>query len=319
MRFLEMGLAFAVIGFVVANVAISLLTVAVWRVLRRSELRAGPLFALRMSPALGSAVLVLAVILPAYWFFEPRETSERAGPALAVFAVMAGALLVMGLRRGAKSWSDTRRLERAWTSIAARSTTLPLPIPAYRLPTAAPLAALVGLFRPRLFVSGPFLDSLLANERRAVLDHEAAHVHALDNLKRTAMRLAPDGLAFLAAGREIEAAWAMAAEEEADDRAAGPDGARSLDLAGALIKASRLSPAPCGPVVAFCDESNIVRRVRRLLADRPAPREPAPRLLHRLVFALAALTAVGILAGPGLHAAYTFSEATIRLLNYGAW
>lgn len=314
-----MGFAFAVIGFVVANLAISLLTVAIWRALRRSKLRADALFALRMFPALGSAILVVAVVLPAYWFFEPRGTSERPGPALVVFVLVAGALLVTGLRRAVGSWLHTRRLERAWASVAVRATTLPTPIRAYRVATGAPLAALVGTFRPRLFISGPFLDSLLENERQAVLEHEAAHLHALDNLKRTAMRLAPDGLSFLPAAREIEAAWTAAAEEEADDRAAGPDRSRSLDLAGALIKASRLPPAPCGPVSNFCDESTIVRRVKRLLDDTPARREPPPRPVRRLVWTLVSLAALGVLAAPGLRAVYVLTEAAVGVLNYGAW
>jgi hypothetical protein len=69
---------------------------------------------------------------------------------------------------------------------------------------------------------------------------------SLDNLKRTVMRLAPDWLFLSSAGGEIESAWAVAAEEAADDHAAGPDRSGSLDLAGALLKASRLTLTSSG-------------------------------------------------------------------------
>jgi beta-lactamase regulating signal transducer with metallopeptidase domain len=314
-----MAFAFAAVGFVVANAAISLSIVVAWRWLRRLELRSNTLFALRLVPAVGSAVLVLAVILPAFWSFEPRGTSERAGPALAAVVVAAGALIVAAARRAVRGWLDTRRVERAWTATGVKSTGLPFPVLVYRVPGNTPLAALIGSLRPRLFLSGPFIEGLLAGERQAVLDHEAAHLRNLDNLKRTAMRLAPDWLSLGATGREIESAWAVAAEEEADDHAAAGDRARSLDLAGALIKASRLAPVRCAAASGFCEETAVVRRVARLLADRPARRVRSARRTPRLVLAVALVCTTAVLAGPALRAAYTVTESAVRLLDYGAW
>ena len=319
MRFIEMGLAFAVIGFVAANAVLSALTALLWSWMRRLPLRADALFLLRMLPALGSAAFVLGVIVPAYLLFEPRQTSERVGPALVVVALVASALLAAGMWRALSGWLDARRMERTWRSASVPTTTPSMPVRVFRVRTLMPLAALVGVFRPRLFVSGQFLDSLAENERQAVLDHEAAHLEALDNLKRTAVKLAPDWLSFTAAGRGIEAAWIMATEEEADDRAAGPDGARALDVASALIKASRLAPVHCASVSSFCEESSIVRRVARLLDDRPARPERVSRRTPRLLLALAVLTAVAFFAGPGLRAVYTLSEATVKIFNYGTW
>jgi Zn-dependent protease with chaperone function len=314
-----MAFAFAAVGFVGANAAFSLLIALVWRSMRRTGWSSNTLFVIRMLPAAGSAVLVLAVILPSFWSFEPRGTSEQAGPAVVVFAGAAGALIIAAARRALRSWLATRRMERAWRRTAVRATSLAFPVHAYRVPSNAPLAALVGVLRPRLFLSAPFLDGLLPGERQVVLDHEAAHLRKLDNLKRTVMRLAPDGLALSAIGREIEAAWAIAAEEEADDRAAGIDRARSLDLASALIKASRLAPVHCVSASNFCEEAAIVRRVARLLDDGPARREPPPRRAPRLVLAVALLCVGAVLTGPALRAAYTLTESAVRLLDYGAW
>lgn len=315
MRYLEMALGFAAVGFVLANAAISLLTVLVWRAVRRSRLRAGSLLLMRLLPSIASASLLFGVILPAFFSFEPRATSERAGPALLVFVVAAGALVASGLGRAGVSWLRTRRLERVWRAASVRGAYPGVRVRAYRVPSELPLAALVGVFRPRLFVSDSFLDALTAEERQAVLDHEAGHLRSLDNLKRTLMKLAPDWLAFSSAGREIEAAWAIAAEEDADDHAAGPDRAHSLDLGSALLKASRLAPMPSAFASSFCDGAPIARRVERLLIDPPERRGPRLSRAPRLAWMLAMLAAAAFLAAPTLQTAYTLTEAAVRLLR----
>jgi Zn-dependent protease with chaperone function len=315
MRYLEMGFTFASIGFIVANTVLSVLIVLAWRVTRSSLRRSTHLFLYRMLPAIGSAAVVLGVILPAYWSFEPRETGESAGPALFAVALFAAALAGAGLYRAIVSWRTTRRLERAWTSVAIGTTDLGIAARTYRVPSDLPLAALVGVFRPRLFVSDRFLDELSAGERQAVVDHEAAHISAFDNLKRTVMSLAPDWVSFTAAGRQIESAWAFAAEEEADDRAAGSDRARALDLAAALLKAVRLAPMRCAHVSNFCDGATIARRVERLLEDSPGREQPSRSFVPRVAWVLAILVAAGLLASPALHAAYSLTEAASQLLQ----
>ena len=315
MRYLELGLAFAAFGFVVANAALSLLTICFWRAARPTGLRAGSLFFLRMLPAAGSASLVLGLLLPAFLVFEPPRTAERAGPALVAFVLIAGALVAAGLRRTSLSWRGTRRLERQWKDAAVGGVSLGIPVRAFHVSSDQPLAALVGVVRPRLFVSGRFLEALTEGERDAVIEHEAGHLRSLDNLKRSAMKLAPDWLSFSSTGREIETAWAIAAEEEADDHAAGPDRSRSLDLASALLKASRLTPACFATVSSFCDESTIARRVARLLADAPVRPDPPRSLAPRVAWTLALLGTAALLAAPASRAAYTMTEAVIRLVQ----
>jgi len=178
-----------------------------------------------------------------------------------------------------------------------------------------PLASLVGIVRPRLFVSDRLLEILTAEERQAVVDHEAGHLRSLDNLKRTAMRFAPDWLALTPVGRELERAWEMAAEEDADDHAAGPDRARSLDLAGALVKAVRMTPVPCMPVSNFCEQATVSRRLTRLLTDSPAIPRRTKSVWPRVAGVLAASGTATLLSGPALKAVYSMTEAAIRLLQ----
>src|ERR1019366_10566357 len=103
------------------------------------------------------------------------------------------------------------------------------------------LMALVGVLRPRLFVARRLLDALTAEELAASVAHEAGHRRAWDNLKRLAMRAAPDLLAITGIARGIERRWASASDHAADRRAAG-DGPTRCALASALVKVARLTP-----------------------------------------------------------------------------
>ena len=315
MRYLAMGLASSAVGFVVANSVISFLVVLLWRALRPRPRRAGSLFVLRMLPAIGSIAVVWGLVVPAFWAFEPRATKEDPGSALYMFVILACALVVAGLYRASASWFKTRRLERMWQAAAAGSPIPGSPVAAYRVASAMPFAALVGVLRPRLYVADEFVDALEPGERQAVMAHETGHLVSLDNLKRAVMKLAPDWLPFFPAGREIEAAWAIAAEEDADDHAAGPSGARSLDVAGALLKAARWAPVSCGVASNFCEGPTIARRVARLLNGAPERRAPRRSFASRFAFALAILSAAALFAAPALRAAYTLTEAGIRLLQ----
>ena len=310
-----MALAFAAVGFVTGNAAVSLLTFLLWRSGWPRPRRAGALFLMRMAPAIGSVGLVLGIVLPAFWAFEPRGTTEAAGSTLIVFMLLAAALVGLGLHRAARSWLETRRLERAWKAAATARGAAGLPLRGYRVSSSLPFAALVGVFRPRLFVSGPFLDSLSPGERRAVMDHEAGHLRSFDNLKRTVMKLSPDWLSLTPVSRDIEAAWAIAAEEAADDHAAGFGRACSLDLASALLKAARAMPLRCAPVSNFCDGATIARRVARLLQDRSEGPGLARRAGPGFVWVLVLAGAGALLAVPALEAAYAVTEAAVRLLQ----
>ena len=315
MSFLGMGLAFAAIGFITANTVTSLLVVLLWRTARQHRRSSGSLFRLRMLPTLVSMTLVAGLLLPAYVVFEPRGTTEKPGPTVVALIVLAAAMVLAGAYRGAMSWLDTWRLERTWRAASRGRIRLGLPVRAYRIPSELPLAALVGVVRPRLFVSGRFFDALSEDERHAVLEHEAGHLRSLDNLKRTAMKLAPDWLALSPVGQEIEAAWAVAAEEEADDHAAGPGRARSLDLAGALLKAVRLTPLRPAPASNFYDGATVSRRVARLLADVPGAVREGRSPVPRYVWALGLVLLAGLFVGPALRTAYDVTEAALRLLR----
>jgi Zn-dependent protease with chaperone function len=311
MTYLGMGLVFAAIAFVLVNIALSILTLAVWK-LGRSRLRSpGALFALRMLPSVGALAAAVGLALPAYLSFEPLRSAERASAPLLAIVAIAVALIAAGLVRAAGSWLETRRVERSWRSVAEpRSFS---GIEAYDVPTALPFAAVVGVVRPRLYVSGILMASLNEDERRALLAHEAGHRRSLDNLKRGLFRFAPDALASTRVAREIEAAWSTAAEESADDYASGGDPEGRLAVAGALLAASRLAPIRLARVSNFCDDHTIAHRVARLLDDRPD--QATPRAAFRWL-SLGGLVGAAALAGSAaLPLAYAATETIIRRLQ----
>jgi Zn-dependent protease with chaperone function len=153
---------------------------------------------------------------------------------------------------------------------AARPLALPsISMPAFAVDTDAPVMALVGVLRPRLLITQPVLDALTDEELRAAAAHELGHQRAFDNLKRLAMRAAPDLLSLTRAARALERRWAVASEHAADRGAGDGDRARCA-LASALVKVARLTPpvTPIGePISALVDGGDITSRVRRLLDD----------------------------------------------------
>lgn len=315
MSYLVMGLAFAAIGFLAATTAFSALAVVLWRMLGRSMRRPGALLLLRLLPAAGAALAVAGVAIPAYLRFEPHGTGERPGPWLVAIVLVAVALAASGLFRVFASWRMTRRLERTWLRVGRPTACDDLAARVYLVPSDLPFAGLVGVVRPRLYVSDRFFEALSAEERRAVLRHEAGHLLSADNLKRALIRLAPDWLALTSIGDEIETAWAAAAEEAADDHAAGADAAGGLAVAGALLKASRLFPLRLATVSNFCDGATIARRVGRLLEERPVPSGPAPRRVAPELVVAAASLALLAAAASALPAAYEALESVVRLLR----
>ncbi len=257
----------------------SLVSVAVWSMLKRraaswpGKVRSDVLCALKVWPFAAAATFVFAFVLPSFVTFEPRASTESVGPKLTVVALLAAAGLIAGMTRIFASWWRTRRLIAAWLKDSHSVSIGGFDIPAHRIEHEFPVLAVVGVFRPRVFVAEKVLAELEAGELRASISHELGHIAAHDNLKRLAMRLCGDLLVF-PFGRSLDRAWAEAAESAADESAA--IGTTSLDLASALIKIGRLAPEGCSyklPAGAYLlepDDASLASRVKALLsmADR---------------------------------------------------
>ena len=108
-------------------------------------------------------------------------------------------------------------------------------VPVFRTGKDAPSLTVAGVREPKVLVSEAAIAALTPPELRTALKHEIAHAQSYDNLKKLLFRFSAfPGMAGL------ERAWSEQSELAADDAAVSCF-RDALDLAGALIKVSRLS------------------------------------------------------------------------------
>jgi hypothetical protein len=284
---------------------ISLATPAALRIAgqMRSSSAAGLLFFLRMLPAGLGAFIVAGLCVPSYLRLEPRTaTSEEVGLLCLGFSILGLALSVGSFIRGVRAIARSVQYLRHCQRIG-RKTDLPgEPSPVWLLEEPAALFAIAGITRPRLLISRQVMNVLSGDQLAAALQHEQAHWVSRDNLKRLLLTLAPDTLPFLSGFASLEHGWTRYMERAADDRAVGGDAGRSLSLATALVRVSRLGLAPrpsalVAPLLA--DDEDLAARVERLL--RPAPRaETHPSWMGCLVAGAALLLGAGLFTLPAL-------------------
>jgi Zn-dependent protease with chaperone function len=276
-------------AFVVVATAVVVLPLSRVRKLSEPAVRARRLVVLRLFPSLLASFLVAGVVLPAFLVLEPREGVEPVTAGLALFASFGALLLVGGPIRAFLSALSTRTLLARWDR-TARPIEIPgVTLPAFVVEEPFPIVTLAGWFRPRLLVARSVLSSCDAGELAAILAHEAGHHERFDSWVRLLLRGCPDLLALLPWADRVERAWAEAAEQDADERAARTGPSRATDLASALVKVARLAgarPSPALAHAALYRGENVAGRIARLL-DRDATGEK--RSASRRAFVLAGL------------------------------
>jgi hypothetical protein len=254
----------------------------------RARSAARVLFALRLLPAVLSAVVVAGFCIPSYLWLEPEVGAEEIGRLCVSAALAAAAMWCWALANGAAALARSARFTRA----CERS--------------GAPVLMLAGIFRPRLVLSPAVTGALTAEQLDAVLRHEYAHRQSHDNFRRLVLATTPRLPGF----RDLERAWARMSEWAADDESAAGDPVRSLSLASALVRVARLGrPASSATLaVSFCAEpGDLADRVERLL--HPRTYAPSRGRGHRRVLMLAGFAAVALLTqSSALEAAHRLLE-----------
>jgi Zn-dependent protease with chaperone function len=320
-----LGITVVLAAFLAANAFGSLLAALLWRASRgliarglTPTARADLLFALRAAPAALALVAVATLLAPAYFIHEPARTQEEVGFKLAALAIAAAAGLALAAWRAAASFAATRRVRRALMRRAE-----PLApggvcgVPVFRVEHQLPLVAVVGVFRPRMFVASQLFDALGADEIAAAVAHELGHVAARDNLKRTLMRACRDALLVAPWSLRLERAWAAEAESAADEFAARAGGrSQAISLASALVKIARLMPdtglaAMPGVALLVDGEANVAERVDRLLAFASSPATDLDPRAGRFIRRAAALTFLLISSSTILLATQTDASSTL--------
>ena len=317
--FLLHGTTLALAWFILLNVAISVVVAIVSvrqaSVPGTSTWYQSPAFclALRLSPALVSVLFVVVVFLPSYRRYEPREVVEGFEVSLTALAIVATAIIGSAVVRGATAWRRAAQRTADWMRAARPLALSGISMPAFAIDTDAPVMALVGVLRPRLLITQPVLDALTDEELSATVAHELGHRRAFDNLKRLAMRAAPDLLSATRVARALERRWAVASEHAADRGAGDGDLARCA-LAAALVKVARLTPPSTSigePISALVDGGDITSRVRRLLDDAPLT---SRRGIARWLAPAIALSTLTLTYTPILRTVHAITEILVNTL-----
>ena len=273
-----LGVTLVLAMLMTVNAVATALATAVWYLVRRSLMqctartRAEILFVLRIGPPIIAIIWIGAFMIPSYLVYEPYSTDEFVSLKLGTIAAISAVGVGCAVWRGIRSWLATRTLLQTWL---ANSTPIQLAgtdVPAFRLIHSFPIIAVVGTFRPRLFIAEHVLRSLTEEELAAAIAHEYGHMAAYDNFKRSMLRLSRAALLIIPCGRSLDRAWAEAAESAADEHAAQKSSAVALNLASALVRIARMIPAeerqvmPSSAYLVGGEETRGVKaRVRRLL------------------------------------------------------
>ncbi|CAN5631297.1 hypothetical protein BH10ACI3_BH10ACI3_28950 [soil metagenome] len=272
-----LGISLTLAFLLIVNMAVAIGASVLWRLLSSRirdmtvSTRAQIIFGLRILPVAAALVFVFAFLVPSYLMHEPESSGEVVSGKLGVIALISSLGVCFALYRVLETWLVTRRLSRNWLKNAVRFEVKGISVPVHRIQHQFPVIAVIGIFRPKMFVAEQVLKSLDDKEFTAAVAHEYGHLKAKDNFKRTVLRVCRDLLIF-PLGKGLDDAWAENAESVADEFAAGKGPSTALDLASALVKIARIVPPnafPAMPAGAFLIEdqnTDITARVRRLVS-----------------------------------------------------
>lgn len=256
--------------------------------------RANLLFLLRALPFFLASIAALGFALPAFLRFEPRSSNEILGWKLLSLAALGGLVTAAVLVRSLWIVRATQRAQKQWHSRSWVFEMSGVDVPVFCVDGPAPLLAVTGWLRPRIFVAQTVIEELSPAELFAAIAHELAHVSAWDNLKQLFLKTTAFRLV-----RHSDASWLNASEMAADEGALA-NGASALDLSSALVKVGGLSrQASAGNLIAVshllpanaqsCLEMR-VRHLRKLLESE----DQAPRSKSRSYWPVWAVAGVAL-------------------------
>jgi len=330
-----LGITLVLAMLLTVNAVATAAATGLWYLLRRPLLhcsartRAELLFVMRIGPPTISILWTIAFIIPSYLVYEPQSTDEFVSLKLGTLATISAVGVGYAIWRGIRSSWATRSLLKMWVANAVRIQLKDVTVPAYRLSHSFPIIAVVGTFRPRLFIAEQVLKILTKDELAAAIAHEYGHMAAHDNLKRSMLRASRAALLIIPCGRSLDRAWGEASESAADEHAAQKSSATALDLASALVRIARLIPSdqrhvmPSSAFLVGAEEARGVKtRVRRLLelsASDPSllgSRAPIFRVLPWLILILVVAVGLTIETRPHVLAAvHSLIEHVVVVLS----
>ena len=272
MRYWALLATLSLACFFLAHAAFGVVMIALAQCLHSMEMpprqAAFTFFALRIVPAVLAVVFVSTIAIPSFLRFEPAAANEEFSVPLLAFATLAAiAIGGVALRTISMLWR-THQIVQDWQRRAEPIDLVGVPIDAYRLEQSRPQMAIVGLFRPKLFISSGALELLEPEELQAAIAHEAAHHRAGDLWRQLTVRSLPDVLPGTKFFSGCERMFFRSVEESADEHGAQLSG-HAVELASALVKFGKYSSADPAPFGAYLvpqgHEAELAGRVTKLL------------------------------------------------------
>lgn len=329
-----LGISLVLAALLTINAGASLAAAACWSFIekplqkRSARTRAEVLFGMRAGPPAIALIAVALFLVPSYVAYEPFET-EIVSKKLALLATLSAIGVTFALWRALRSWLATRSLRQEWLSSAVQINLAGISIPSFSFANSFPIIAVVGTFRPRLFIAEHVLEILSEEELTAAIAHECGHLSAHDNFKRALLRACRDALMIVPSGRALDRAWAEAAECAADDHAAQQNAETALNLASALVKIAKMIPVGARasvPMAAFLvgieETRGVKARIQHLLeiaSDSCRRRSPNPTIARILPIAslgiLVVLAAILATKPQVLVTVHSMVESAVNLLS----
>ena len=299
--------------FSVLNALGTLMAWAAFETVRRRTAAAGrapgpqTLFAIRMLPLALASVFAFGIFLPVHWAAESREGTEYFGGMLYAVAGISVLLLVRSTTRIVSAMRACRALRRSWPAPAATMVE----------DGSMPGMSLAGIFRTKVMVGRPVLDTLSKDELEVAVAHEIAHQRSRDNLKRFAMFASADFFGFTGSARQLEQMWNVGVECDADAVAVNGDPKRAANLASALLKVARLGGAathvPSSPLWStFYQAALLELRVRRLVTGTSTP--SSSPLLPAVLLSIMTVSVYAAWTTGLSEAVHEVSEILVRLV-----
>jgi len=258
-----------------------------------------------VAPAFLSAVFASGVIYdivlsgPADFCLGPHDSAAPSLILLLSVAILVGRILTSGIQTTGAVLSAVR-LSRAFTGAAPKAF-----MGCLVLPIEEPQAYVLGILKPRVYVSQGLLEQANEDDLASVLAHERAHAARRDPLRRLIASLGLvlhlPGIAHLL-GRLLTRTQEMAADADAA-RVVGD----RVRVAESLVRFARLR-GPSRAVAVEFGSGDLEARVKELL-DTHQRRGGWPSAAV-LVGCSAALCLLALFAAHGLH---YLAQALLRL------
>jgi len=304
--YLLRGAVISLASFFVIYVALSVVLASAWRFgIKHAKLNSNALFTLRTAPAWLATLFTALLVVPSYISLEPMsDTTEPIGAVAFALAFACAIWIAFSSYRMIAAWWTASRFGRIATAqhFAASG------FHGLHVESEHPGLFVVGIFRPALVVSSAATQLLSAEELRAAMLHEQAHIANHDNLKKLLLR----GVSFPLLS-SLDQAWEMQAEMDADSAAASSE-ENALELASALVKvASRGNHAMPAIAIALAtaDRSVLAARVNRL-TDWAPQTDSRNMLPFAIGFAITVATMIALDFSPAIAQIHSLTEILIR-------